>query len=366
MKILIINNASFTCDKDKLCIDLRTGDFAMELKKLGNSISFFQFKNANVKSISVFKPENNNIDCIIAKEYKFKIVTYVFAYIKLLSIIRKFDFIYIFYPCNFKFIVLFAKLIGKKTGYYIRGMKGLSSKSSQKLYKKIDVAFTVSDHFTQFVNQTTGKNIANTIKPMINYSEIDIISNREYRNKDTCNILFLGRMDRDKGVIELLNALSKLIKMGYTFKCTMVGDGSDIGLFKSMVIELNLSDIVTFEGAISDRQKIKKYYLNADCYILPTYHEGFPRTLYEAMIFGTPIVTTFVGGIGAIMKDGVNCKKIDVRSVDSIVNVLTNLQDNYFEIVRPLVLNAASTVVKIVDSKRLTHAQHLNKIINNK
>src|SRR5690606_19531454 len=106
-------------------------------------------------------------------------------------------------------------------------------------------------------------------------------------------------------------------------------------------------------------------YLRSDIYILPTYHEGFPRTLYEAMIFGTPIITTFVGGISALMQNEVNCFEIQPKSVESIEEKLNFVMINY-SATKGIVENGILTVRKIVDFNRSSHAAHLNQILNGK
>ena len=80
------------------------------------------------------------------------------------------------------------------------------------------------------------------------------------------------------------------------------------------------------------------------------------------MIFGTPIITTFVGGISVIMEDNINSLKIEAKSIDSVVEKLEQALGNYLEMGR-LAIKATETVRKIVDKNRLTHGQHLNEII---
>ena len=142
----------------------------------------------------------------------------------------------------------------------------------------------------------------------------------------------------------------------------MVGNGEFSPQLSQMVEDMCLQDFVSLEGPVYDNDKKADYYKKADLYILPTYHEGFPRTLYEAMIFGTPVITTFVGGIPALMKDGENSKRIEPRSVDSIVDKLAFAMDNYLEMGK-MAICASALVSKIVDRDRLTHAQHLNKLL---
>ena len=78
------------------------------------------------------------------------------------------------------------------------------------------------------------------------------------------------------------------------------------------------------------------------------------------MIFGTPIITTMVGGIPYVMKDKFNCKSIDVRSADSIVDAIEFIIDHYDNAIT-WAKNGFSTVREIL--KRDTHADTLVKEI---
>ena len=123
---------------------------------------------------------------------------------------------------------------------------------------------------------------------------------------------------------------------------------------------MSLSNTVKLKGPYYDSNQIKELYLSSDLFILPSYHEGFPRTIYEAMIFGTPIITTFVGGIPNLMVNKYNCYKIEPYSVDSIVEVLDEVLNNYIA-VENIVLNAFTTVNKVLNEKKLSHAECLNE-----
>ncbi len=366
MKILLFDNSGMISSGNDFLVETKTGTFAKELKNLGNEITFFGQKLPPFdNTVHVFGIKQNGMKVDGLKRRKNKVLNYFLLYLKVIPAVLKTDFVYIFYPSSFKYVAILSKLFGKKYGLYIRGMQGLNDRVSRWIYKNAYTIFTVSDYFTQFVNSIVGKNIANTIRPMIPFDEKDIVTNREYKEKDIYNILFLGRLDKEKGLEELLKAAYILKKQKKNFILTIVGDGEFMGKVKEIANNLEIENLVEFTGAIYNSSEIKECYQNSDIYILPTYHEGFPRTLYEAMIFGTPIITTLVGGIPALMKDDFNCKEIRPKSVESIVDVLTFAMNNYPKM-GELAKNGTKTVAKIIDSKRLTHAQHLNQILNKK
>lgn len=362
MRVLIINNAAIGFQNGELNVFKTTGEFGSELKKIGNIVEFFQIYQKSESSINTFNLLNNGINVTVSKKYNSKFLTYIVAYFKGIVRISHNDFIYIYYPNSFKYLAIFVKLFGKKYGLNVRGEKGVESTISKLLYKYAECVFTVSPKFTQIVNSAGGK--AYTQKPSISFTSKDIIKNRVYISKECYSILYLGRIDREKGIFELLDAIKKL-KQETTFKffVNIVGNGADLNSLRTHAQAINISEHVNFLGSINDQEFIKKLYSAADIYILPTYHEGFPRTLYEAMIFGTPIITTFVGGITAIMKDGYNCFQIQPKSIDSIYNKLSEVMTTYPS-VTSIAKMGTETVSEIISPARLTHAQHFNKIIN--
>ena len=363
MKIVIVDNSSISRKNGHHFTNALNGIFIKELIEIGVSLTYLQFESLSNNNISSFDLEDHGVICVSLSQKNSKIWSYLSAYLKAVKIIKASDFVYLYYPNTFKYIAFLCLLLRKPYGLYIRGMNGVNDKLSHYIYKHASTVFTVSDYFTNMVNQVTGKDIAHTIRPMIPYTDVDVVVGRKYVQREEFNILYLGRISAYKGLAVLMQASKQLHDKGYKFKLKVVGNGEFSPQLAQMVTDLDLQDFVSLEGPVYDNDKKADYYKKADLYVLPTYHEGFPRTLYEAMIFGTPIVTTFVGGIPALMQDGENCKRIEPRSVDSIVEGLTYAMDNYAEMGK-MANNAYVLVAKIVNRNRMTHAQHLNKILN--
>ena len=105
------------------------------------------------------------------------------------------------------------------------------------------------------------------------------------------------------------------------------------------------------------------HYASADLFILPTHHEGFPRVLYEAMIFGVPILTTFVGGIPMIMKNGINSYRIPPKdAVGLSAQIIAFLSDYKNRAV--VAKNATQTIIDYLSDKKDKPAIQLLKAIN--
>ena len=359
MKILLIDNAGLVCKDDRFFCVEGTGKFASELVDLGADVTMFGQKVVMGSSVSVFDIEAHGIKTAGLWRKTNKIWNYLRLYVNAVKYVRRTDFVYIFYPNSFRYLAFICTLFGKKYGLYIRGDEGLEDNTSKKIYNKATVVLTVSKMFSDMVNQVTQREISETIRPMLSYDDRDIISGREYRNRDKYELLFLCRIDKQKGLWELMEAMRKLKQNGENrLHLTVAGDGEFLTQAKEDCKKMGLEGDVSFLGGIYDNKVKADLFKNADLYVLPTYNEGFPRTLYEAMIFGTPVITTLVAGIPALMKDNENCKALEPRSVESIVEALTYAMNNYKDMGR-MANNATEMVAKVVDHNRPTHARQL-------
>ncbi|MFW5803752.1 MAG: glycosyltransferase family 4 protein [bacterium] len=130
----------------------------------------------------------------------------------------------------------------------------------------------------------------------------NISMNVPKKNKQI-NLLFLARVEKTKGIYELLDAY-KLLKSKFPFlTLTIAGDGSVLKDVKLQVKEKNLQNI-KFTGYVKSEKK-KEIFLKSDIYIFPSFHgEGMPNSVLEAMAFGLPVITRSVGGLKDFFEDG--------------------------------------------------------------
>ena len=113
--------------------------------------------------------------------------------------------------------------------------------------------------------------------------------------KQTHRMLFLGRLEENKGIFETLRAFQIAQKKYPNITLTYAGNGQDEKILKKTVEAENIIN-VHFSGFIRNTEKISKL-LDADIFILPSYTEGMPTVVLEAMAFGVPVITRPVGGI---------------------------------------------------------------------
>ena len=120
------------------------------------------------------------------------------------------------------------------------------------------------------------------------------------------NFLFIGRLLKEKGIFEFINAI-RIVKNKYPdTKFTILGglDTQNMGaLSKSQLDELIAEGLFEYPGHVSN---VKDWIANSSVFVLPSYREGVPRSTQEAMAIGRPVITTDVPGCRETVVDGLN------------------------------------------------------------
>ena len=112
--------------------------------------------------------------------------------------------------------------------------------------------------------------------------------------------MYLGKISQQKGIFDLLDVVEKNINFFRNRLILHIGGNGDTERLKTLILTKGIADIVTFEGWADNNKKIEL--LNrADALILPSYTEGLPVAILEAMTYELPVVATTVGGIPEIV-----------------------------------------------------------------
>ena len=124
-------------------------------------------------------------------------------------------------------------------------------------------------------------------------------------NDGKIHFLFLGEIGHRKGVFDIIRAISNH-KEALAGKIELrIGGNKNEELLLSEIREHGLEDIVKFEGWVGGEKKLQL--LNwSDIFILPSFNEGLPISILEAMSYGQPIISTAVGGIPEVVENGIN------------------------------------------------------------
>lgn len=119
------------------------------------------------------------------------------------------------------------------------------------------------------------------------------------------HLLFLGLLVKEKGIYDLLNMISEHADFFRGRIVLHIGGNGDADILKNTIEQKRISDFVCYEGWVSGHKKTRLFSL-CDIYVLPSYIEGMPISILEAMSYGCSILATNVGGIPEIIQDGVN------------------------------------------------------------
>lgn len=112
---------------------------------------------------------------------------------------------------------------------------------------------------------------------------------------------YVGRLSAEKDLGTLLRGLARLIENGLSVRALIVGDGPARDELHNTIRDLSLEQHVTLVGHTPDP---RPYYAAMDVFILSSLREGLPNVLLEAMAMAVPVVTTPVGGIPQLIRDG--------------------------------------------------------------
>jgi colanic acid/amylovoran biosynthesis glycosyltransferase len=137
-------------------------------------------------------------------------------------------------------------------------------------------------------------------------------------------ILYVGRLVPFKGQGILLEGLAALRAEGIEATLTLIGDGPSRVDLEEKAKALGISDSVTFAGSIG-QDEIRAYFAAADAFCLPSFAEGVPVVLMEAMAMRVPVVTTRVMGISELVEDGVEGLLVRPGRLDELTRALATL-----------------------------------------
>jgi glycosyltransferase involved in cell wall biosynthesis len=135
--------------------------------------------------------------------------------------------------------------------------------------------------------------------------DLPLISDADQNNK-TVDLLYIGRITMEKGIKDLLNAISILHSQGLSPKTVIVGVGPYLSDAKQLATNLNIDHLVSFAGYVSDSSEICSYFQMSKLFVLPSHTEGLPRSMLESMAACLPVIVTGVGGIPYLIKNNVN------------------------------------------------------------
>ena len=172
------------------------------------------------------------------------------------------------------------------------------------ILKNANFVFPVTDELMELTEKRNVKN------KFLSPNFVDLTEFKDLRPKNKSIVkkriicLYVGRFEKEKGIKVLLNSIKILSDEKEEIELLMVGDGSLKTWVENFIIENNLKNVKLL-GKFSHKE-MPKIYNSADIFILPSYTEGSPASLIEAMSCGTASIATAVGECKKIIKNGEN------------------------------------------------------------
>jgi glycosyltransferase involved in cell wall biosynthesis len=208
-----------------------------------------------------------------------------------------------------------------------------TDKNYSFIKRKIEEFFLKFAGFSKII--TVDKNSINDVRKLKinnvgylpNGVNLNQFKNKKHKRNNKVIFLFIGRIEKDKGLEYLIKAVNKLKESNKNFQVWLVGIGLDQNYFRKLVIRLNLTEYIIFWGKKKTKEVID-YYYKADVFILPSLHEGFPLTILEAWAAELPVVTTNVGGISGVCVNKKNSLIIPPKNFKEITKAMLTLIEN--------------------------------------
>ena len=190
---------------------------------------------------------------------------------------------------------------------------------------------------------------------------IEIGKKRKIKDRGVLQILFVGWLEKEKGVVEILNSILELNQNGFKFKMFFIGDGSLMRFAMNFITKNELNDVVFLEGW-KNFDELKEFYNLSDIFILPSWKEGMPNSLIEAIATGLPSIVSNVGVIPNHLKDNFDTLLIKPKDQLALSNAIKSMLTDV-SLRKKISKNALMTAKSVfLESKSLTK---LTKTIDN-
>jgi colanic acid/amylovoran biosynthesis glycosyltransferase len=137
----------------------------------------------------------------------------------------------------------------------------------------------------------------------------------------TRNFVCVGRLCEQKGHLLLIDAARRLLERGEKFSLTLVGDGELRPDLERLIDQHNLRNNIRITGWLSSDQ-VRRELISARALVLPSFAEGLPVVIMEAMAVKRPVISTFVAGIPELVKHGQNGWLVAAGDVDQLADAM--------------------------------------------
>ena len=285
--------------------------------------SIFQFENRNLPDIEFVKLGEHNFEKGI-----FKLFSFLSVQLKSIAYLakwrNKYNTVMVMCGNNFVIPVILAKILGKKTVYLLSGVAGISAIESYRFAFKtnsnfiqmaVPLFYAIIDELSLNICDfiiLESPNLIHTLK-LCKYKDKTIdrgylyvelsklyVKTKFEERKNT--IGYIGRFSQEKGIINFIDSIPLIMSKRGDVKIFIAGWGDLFSQIETKLINYKYNQVIFRENIPHD--KISDCLNGLKLVILPSYTEGLPNIMLEAMACGTPVLATPVGGVPDVIKDG--------------------------------------------------------------
>jgi len=247
--------------------------------------------------------------------------------------------------------------------FYLRSPNFLK-RDIEYILKKSDFVIALSQFWRNALARISKRKDIIVVPPFSDEIEKFLSIPLNEKNEKPCHILFMGAIEERKVVFDLIEAFSEVLKKsGDDCHLTLAGEGN-IREIEKIIEEKGLSKRITLAGW-ADSETKKRLFSENGIFVLPSYAEGFPLVLLEAMAGGLSVIAGNAGGIKDLIKSGENGFLVEPGNIPMLGNLLlrlladSNLRKKISENARSLVsekyrIDASMKVLESVFEKTLS------------
>lgn len=204
----------------------------------------------------------------------------------------------------------------------VKGIMKIEYWAACKFSKK--VFFQNQDDKNEFILNGLLKNDKTVI---INGSGVNLEKFKETPIPENPTFLFIGRLIKDKGIMEYLEACKKVKEKYPEVRCLLVGpyDSNPSALTPEELKPYIESGVIEYNGEQND---VRPFIAQCSTYLLPSYHEGTPKTVLEAMAMGRSIITSDAPGCRETVIEGLNGYLVKVKDTQGLISKMEYLISN--------------------------------------
>ena len=233
------------------------------------------------------------------------------------------------------FFMPLAKLLGKKVIVHFHAfspettIRGKHAGLYHYLFGKADCVVVLSEYWKREVEkEILGANVEVIYNPcQVKPTEMSVgIVDNGGAQPMKYSILYAGTINARKGYADMLKAFAKIATEHQDWKIVFAGNG-EIEQGKALAKELGICSQTQWLGWVNGVDK-ERAFREATIFCLPSYAEGFPMSVLDAWSYGLPVITTPVGGIPDVAKDGENMLLFNPGDVNTLAKSMKRMMED--------------------------------------